>query len=158
MDKAKQKDYARRVAQANKTELVVLTYDIILEETGEAKALYNAGNIEEARYAMKRAQRFLGELMSVLDFRYSPAAQLLSLYEYVQRIFVKCDVSGECAGLENAERVIDGLRSAFDGIASEDKSGAVMENTQSVYAGLTYGKNSLNEMNLSDGSNRGFLA
>ena len=37
MDKNRQKDFARRISQANRTELVVVTYDIILEEIANAK-------------------------------------------------------------------------------------------------------------------------
>ena len=158
MDKSRQKDFARRIAQANKTELVVITYDIILEETDNAKAALAAGNTEEARAALKSAQKFLGELMSVLDYRYALSKRLLNLYEYVQRMLVSSDIAGEDRGLDGAKNVIAGLRRAFAEIAPGDESGAVMENSQNVYAGLTYGRGSLNEMNLSDGSNRGFLA
>ena len=158
MDKSKQRDFARRVSQANRTELVVITYDIILEELSEAGECLAAGDTEGYRKALKKAQRFLGEIMSALDFRYAPSRQLMSLYEYVQRILVASDVSGCDKGLESAERVLTGLRGSFEQIAAQDASGAVMENTQSVYAGLTYGRGSLNEMNLADGANRGFLA
>ena len=158
MDKSRQKDFARRIAQANKTELVVITYDIILEETDNAKAALAAGNTEEARAVLKSAQKFLGELMSVLDYRYALSKRLLNLYEYVQRMLVSSDIAGEDRGLDGAKNVIAGLRRAFAEIAPQDESGAVMENSQNVYAGLTYGRGSLNETNLSDGSNRGFLA
>lgn len=158
MDKEKQKDFARRISQANKTELVVITYDIILEEIETARNFRSAENLDEYRHAMKQAQRFLAELMSVLDFKYGLSLQLMSLYEYVQRILIKCDITAECSGLESAENVLKGLRSSFDKISSEDHSGSVMMNSQSVFAGLTYGKGSLNEYNPSEGSNRGFLA
>ncbi len=158
MDKNRQKDFARRISQANKTELVVVTYDIILEEIANAKKALEAGAAEDSRAALKSAQRFLGELMSVLDYKYSLARDLLSLYEFVQRKLVSSDIGGEDRGLDDAAKVISGLRESFAKIAPQDGSGAVMENSQNVYAGLTYGKGSLNEMNLSDGSNRGFLA
>lgn len=158
MEKNKQKDFARRIAQANKTELVVITYDIILTEIDEAEAYLKAGQTEEFRHAMKQAQRFLGELMSALDFRYSLSVRLLSLYEYVQRILVKCDIRAEIGELDSAAGVIGGLREGFLQIADKDTSGAVMANSQSVFAGLTYGRGTLNEYNPSDGANRGFLA
>ena len=48
------------------------------------------------------------------------------------------------------------LRDAYDEIVTADESAPVMSHTQSVVAGLTYGRNSLNE-NLTDaGSDRGF--
>ena len=158
MDKNRQKDFARRISQANKTELVVITYDIILEEIDNGRKAIANGSKEEGRTALKSAQKFLGELMSVLDYKYDVSKRLLNLYEYVQRVLVASDIAGEDRELEGARNVIAGLRKAFAEIAPADESGAVMENSQNVYAGLTYGRGSLNETNMSDGSNRGFLA
>ena len=158
MDKNRQRDYARRVSQANRTELVVVTYEIILEELALAQKALASGEKEEARNSIKSAQKFLAALMSALDHKYTIARNLMSLYEYVQRILVASDVGGEDRGIASAVRVIDGLRVGFEGIVDSDDSGSVMENSQDVYAGLTYGRLGHNEMNLSDGSNRGFLA
>ena len=48
------------------------------------------------------------------------------------------------------------LKESYEQIASQDTSAPVMENAQTIYAGLTYGKDSLN-VSLSDqGTNRGF--
>ena len=158
MDRSRQKDFARRISQANKTELVVITYDIILEEIDCGVKAFAQGGKEEGRAALKSAQKFLAELMSVLDYKYAISKRLLNLYEYVQRMLVASDIAGEDRGLDGAKNVISGLRKAYAEIAPRDESGAVMENSQNVYAGLTYGKGSLNEMNMSDSSNRGFLA
>lgn len=38
------------------------------------------------------------------------------------------------------------MKESFEEIAKQDTSGPVMENSQQVYAGLTYGKGSLNEV------------
>lgn len=157
MNKDKQKDFTRRIAGANRTELTVIVYDIILEELQDARAAFYFGDCEGYRSALKRAQRFLCELMSTLDFNYPVAVSLMRLYEYVQRILVKCDIAGITDNLESAENVINGLRKAFNTIAAEDNSGPVMYNTESVYAGLTYGKGNLSETNVS-ASSRGFLA
>ena len=39
--------------------------------------------------------------------------------------------------------VISKLLTAYRELAGQDESGPVMQNSQTVYAGLTYGKNSL---------------
>ena len=49
------------------------------------------------------------------------------------------------------------LHDSFEIISKQDTSGPVMGNTQTVYAGLTYGKTDLN-VSLSDPDNRGFFA
>ena len=158
MDKEKQKDFARRVTQANKTELVSITCDIIIENIECASGFLGKGNTSEYRTELKQAQNFLGELIRSLDFNYPIAADLLKIYGYVQKILVASDVSGENRGLEEIKDIMEKIGSAFSQIAPQDTSGCVMENTQQIYAGLTYSKDSLNEADLAAGTNRGFLA
>ena len=159
MNKEEQKDFARRITQANRTELLLVTYDILISQIREAKKQHGAGDIEEYRTSMKSAQRFLAELMSTLDFTYPISRDLMALYECVQRLLVRSDISGEPYKLDSALSVIEGLRKAFAGVAEQDDSEPLMENTQSVFAGLTYGKGTLNETDLDpNATNRGFLA
>ena len=148
MNKEKQKDFARRVSQANKTQLVAVTFDIIVEYMDEACKKLEVGDIAEYRT----------ELKSALDYTYPIAMELLRLYEYVQRVLVASDVSGTDKGLASARDVMAKLGASFTEISAQDESGAVMENTQQIVAGLTYGKGTLNEADMSAGSNRGFLA
>ena len=51
------------------------------------------------------------------------------------------------------------LGKSFAEIAKQDKSAPIMQNSQKVYAGLTYGKNSLNEVFFDKNqASRGFKA
>ena len=59
--------------------------------------------------------------------------------------------------LENAEIVLKPLGEAFSEVAKQDTSPSLMEHTQQLYAGLTYGKGTLNETLLS-GNSRGYKA
>ena len=53
--------------------------------------------------------------------------------------------------------MIKGLKESFEEVAKQDGSGPVMENTQQVYAGLTYGRDSLSEVTMyGNMANRGF--
>lgn len=159
MTKEKQISFARRVSQANKTELVVITYDIILENVDTAEKYLAEEKTEEFRSEMKQAQKFLAELMWALDYRYSISRNLLQLYSYVQRILIASEHSGADRGLDSVRRVVSGLKAAFEEISPQDDSGAVMENSQKIFAGLTYGRDSLTETDMSaNGTKRGFLA
>jgi len=151
------KDYARRISQANRTELTVIVYDITLQHLKDSVCAYDNGNIEEYRHSIKLAQRFLCELMSTLDLKIPLAVSLLRLYEFAQKIIVHCDIAGTTEDLDVATRILSRLRDSFSKISSQDTEGPVMENTEPVYAGLTYGKGKLNETEIPSG-NRGFLA
>ncbi len=157
MTQEQTKDYTRRISQANRTELTVIVYDITLQHLNDCVAAYEKKDIEGFRHSIKLAQRFLGELMSTLDLKIPLAISLLRLYEFAQRIIVHCDVAGTTENLEVAVRILSRLKDSFSQISSLDKEGPVMENTETVYAGLTYGKGTLNETELNSG-NRGFLA
>lgn len=158
MDKEKQKDFARRVSQANRTQLVAITYDIIMENIKSAYECLENGKTEEFRSELKSAQRFLAELMRSLDFKYPISVNLLRIYEYVKVILVSSEISGENRGLNSAESVLSKLGSVFHEISAQDTSEALMQNTQQIVAGLTYGKGTLNEADMTAGVNRGFLA
>ncbi|MBR4342154.1 MAG: flagellar protein FliS [Lachnospiraceae bacterium] len=158
MTSEKKKDFTRRISQANKTDLVVVTFDIIIENIDCASKCLEEGDVNGYRTELKSAQRFLGELMRSLDFKYPISKNLLSIYEYVQKKLIACDISGEDRGLDEARGILSRIGEAFSQIAGQDNSESVMENAQQIYAGLTYGKGTLNEADMGIGTNRGFLA
>ena len=151
--------YTYRVSQASPCELVVIMYDIILDDVKNARLAKAAGNEKKYQADLTHAVKFVNELMDALDFSQSISFRLMSLYIYVNKMLAKARVSGNCGSLSDAEMVIEKLRTGFDGIKSQDTSGPVMQNVQQVYAGLTYGKGTLNEtyLNVRD-YNRGFQA
>ena len=61
-------------------------------------------------------------------------------------------------GLLEAKKVMDELGDAFDQVAKKDSSAPIMQNTQYVRAGVTYGREALNESLMGNGTSRGFWA
>jgi flagellar protein FliS len=154
MDNETKKSYTARISQANKSQLVVIIYELILDSLASATLAFQEDRKDDAVEDLKKAQGFLQEMRGSLDFRYSISGNLASLYRYINEQLVRSIVRQKNVNLESCSRVIQGLMSSFEEVAKQDDSGPVMENTQQVYAGLTYGKSSLNEISL-DGS-RGF--
>ena len=151
--------YTLRVSQASPCELVVIMYDIILEDVKTAKLAKEAGNDKQYQADLNHAVKFLNELMSALDFSEPIAYRLMSLYIYVNKMLARARVSGQPDTLADVELVIEKLRVGFDGIKDQDTTGPVMQNVQQVYAGLTYGKGKLNESYYNPQDyNRGFNA
>lgn len=92
----------------------------------------------------------------LLNFEYEISMNLLQLYLYANRELIHADIRNNPQRLDEADKVIIGMHEAYEQIAKEDTSAPLMENAQTIYAGLTYGKNTLTE-NLSDqGVDRGF--
>lgn len=151
--------YTLRVSQASPCELVVIMYDIILDDVKNARAAKSAGNVQQYRTELTHAVKVVNELMEALDFSQPISFRLMSLYIYVNKMLVKARVSGKWDSLSDVELVIEKLRIGFDGIKAQDTTGPVMQNVQQVYAGLTYGKGTLNETYLNARDyNRGFQA
>lgn len=151
--------FAARITQASRSELIVILYEMTLDELGEAKKAYKLGDITAFDKELKRAQKFVGELMAVLDYTYSISYDLLSLYLYVSKRIVTAMIKQNPDTLESAESVMKKLLIGFEGVSKADQSGPMMQNTQQLYAGLTYGRGKLNETYVDANSrNRGFTA
>ena len=149
------KEYTARVAQANRTELVVIIYELLLDSVNEGKRAYASGDCAEGEKHIRKAQAYLQELMGSLNFKYDISSQLLRLYRYVNEQLIATIVRGEPVRLGSVCEVIKGLMESFAEVAKQDTSGPVMENSQQIYAGLTYGKGTLNEVSV-DGNASGF--
>ena len=152
MEKEKLNAYAARVSQANRSELVVIIYELMLGSLAEAKEALGREDFDTADVELKRAQGFLCELRGSLDFQFPVSYRLVSLYRYVNEQLVKSITRRKDVNLDSCERVLKGLKQSFEEIAKQDASGPVMENSQQVYAGLTYGKGSLNEVAIDPGN------
>lgn len=159
MTKERIKDYTLRVTQASPCELVIILYDIILDDIAAAKTSAEENDMAAYRKELTHAGKFLNELMGVLDFSVPLSYHLMSLYIYANKMLTKARVSGNAQSLADVTMIMEKLRAGFEGIKSQDTTGPVMQNVQQVYAGLTYGRGQLNEAFLNPQDyNRGFNA
>ncbi|MDK2807296.1 MAG: flagellar secretion chaperone FliS [Clostridiales bacterium] len=159
MEQEKLNAYSARVTQANKTELIVISYEILLDSLDSAKEALEHEKHHEFLKDMKRAQKILHELTGSLNYQFALSMELMSLYRFCGRCIVKAIYQKSALELLDIKKVITPLKEAFEALAKEDTSEAVMQNTQAIYAGLTYGKHALNEVfvNINE-ANRGFRA
>lgn len=140
------KEYSLRISQCTKTELVVITYDIILNYLESAKVCFKEKDVDNYRFNLKKAKQFVGNLSSNLDFKYKISFELMSLYMYINRTLVSASIRNDDVEIDECVKIISKLREAFYEVSKNDTSGKIMMNTQTVYAGLTYGPGSkLNE-------------
>ena len=134
------KIFTRRITSANKSEIIVIIYDIIEENLALAKKALAEGDRETYRNEIKQAISFVKELLVSLDMKYEVSKYLASLYIYVSRCLNFALVSGKKEEIKAAEKVLRKLGDSFREVAKTDESKPVMENTQRVYAGITYGR------------------
>lgn len=154
MEDSLKKDFQRRLSQCNKGELVVIMFDIVRVYLDDAKG---AEDYPEFKGNVQKAMRGLEELMGALDFSYELSKDLFRVYKAAQNRLALTIVQNRKEGIEEAERILMPVYTSFCQVAKQDGSAPIMGNTQQVYAGMTYGRNSLNE-NCTGEYNRGFLA
>ena len=137
--------YAMRVSQASKTELIVIMYEAAIQYIEDGTAALERQDAEQFRHDIRKAKAFVNELASALDMRYPVSLNLLRLYTYMTKVMVKADITLKTEELLRVKNMLVRLCGAFGQVSREDRSGPVMQNTQQVYAGLTYSRNALNE-------------
>ena len=157
MEDSKKLDFQRRLSQCNKGEMIVIMYDILIVYLKDAQLAYEEKNHEGYKEALKKAQNTLDMLMGALDFAYPISKDLFRLYMVCKNQLARAIYENRTDGILETQDIIGPLYEAFVAVAKEDTSAPLMRNTQQVYAGMTYGKTSLNETYQSE-TNRGFLA
>ena len=70
MEKERLQEYAARVTQANRSELVVIIYEATLASIEEGKNYLKQGEIEAARHEIERARSMITELMGIIFASY----------------------------------------------------------------------------------------
>lgn len=156
MTKELKQEYTLKITQANKTQLIAILYEMLLIYTGEAKEAHAGNDRVGFREGIRKARGCVNELLASLNFNYELAVNFLQLYLYINRELARAEVRNITEPLENTQKVVRQLHTAYEKLGEMDTSGPVMSNVQAVYAGLTYGKNSLTENLTDQGIDRGF--
>ncbi len=160
MDIELKHSFTRRVSQSNRTELIVLIYEIYFAYTAQALDELSKDRLlfDRAAYrtAVQKAAEALGSLMEALDMSYELSWKLRSIYDYCRRQIYKAKSVERAEYIEESDKLMTAMMKAFTEVAKQDDSKPLMQNAQTVYAGFTYGKGELNE-NYIQTENRGFF-
>lgn len=167
-DELKQ-EFTRRITKANKSDMIVILCDMFDIYVSDAKEVLdnfmgndirrNISREEKTTYknAIKYARNVLLELINSLNREYEIANNIYALYRYVERRLIEADIKYDKAALVHAANIMKKLNTAYEKVAEVDISPAIMQNTEEVYAGMTYGRSNINASYMTD-SNRGFFA
>jgi flagellar protein FliS len=148
--------FTMRITKANRTQLVVIVYDMFLVYIDDAKEAKKINDMHEFARNLDLARNCLADLRKNLNFEYELSKTLHSIYMYCDRQLAGDIFSGKTDNLKLVCDMIKKLRDAFEELSLTDKSEPLMENTQEVYVGLTYGKKELNETLVNPDLTRGF--
>ena len=157
MNAERKQEFTRRIAHSNRSELVIVMYDMLYVYMEDAQNAHVIGDYEAFKKSLRHADRVVAELAEALDFTYPLAGELYALYTYLRKSLMIGIVKNNTQGIEDAKRVLNPLHTAFQKVAEQDTSEPLMRNTQQVYAGITYGKENLKESFQEPDTSRGFF-
>lgn len=150
--------FTRRIANANKTEMMVILYDIALTYIEDAEKALENGDKKDFRLQVVRIKNTMRELMNSVNPSVEPGRTIMSIYIFCNGELTKAYGDCENTGLENVKKLMLIFRDTYAECAKLDRDESVMEHTEVVYTGLTYNKNSYSENVSAVDAGRGFLA
>ncbi|MCR4850697.1 MAG: flagellar protein FliS [Lachnospiraceae bacterium] len=155
MTKESKQEYTLRISNANRSELVVIVYEMLLDYIEESIDHLEKQEYDPFHESIRKAVNCIRELSDSINYEADTAGNLFSLNVYCIKELSAADIHRDKDRIDAAKKIIKKLYEASKEAAKIDDSSPVMNNSQSVYAGLTYGKESLT-VNLNDTQNRGF--
>ena len=150
--------FTRRITQANRTQLVVIVYEMLLVYLEDALHSYHEDNKGEFKENLRMARECIGQMRTSLNFEYALSRNLFAIYCFADRELAKDIYSYKTENLDVIQTIFTKLHDAYYVVSQKDDSAPLMDNIQTVYAGLTYTKSDLNEDFLNYDAKRGYLA
>ncbi len=150
--------FTRRITSANKTQLVVIVYEMLLVYLEDAKNAFHADDRKEFVTNLKMARECIGQMRTTLNFQYELSKNLFQLYCFADRELAADMYGYKLDNLDVVTMIFTKLHDAYYTISSQDDSEPLMSNIQTVYAGFTYGKTDLNENVVGYDAKRGYFA
>lgn len=148
--------FTRRITQANRTQLVVILYEIFLVYLEDAGKAHEAEDQQEFVRNLELARDCIGEMRASLNFEYALSKNLFAIYCFADRELANHIFGNKTENLDALNRIFTKLHDAFATVSEQDKTGPLMDNIQDVYAGFTYGKEDVNESLVNYDTERGY--
>lgn len=149
-------DFTLRISNANRSELVVIKFDMFDEYVESAVSALDSGDNALWKKEVKSCIGLIDSFKNTLDFKYDISDDLFLIYQYCVTLCYKALSLKDKDKLLEAKLIMDRLAKAFKVVAADDDSPALMWHSEQVVAGMTYGKSSLYEGTLGAETNRGF--
>ncbi|MBQ5485380.1 MAG: flagellar protein FliS, partial [Lachnospiraceae bacterium] len=123
--------FTRRIVESNRSELIVVLFDIFDCYVEEAQKAYEkgAGSVDVLD-SLRHACLVLEHLKDDLDFRSDRklCEGLFSIYDYCQRQIARSLYQNNTDGVTQARKLMSELRTSFVEVAKEDRSEPLLDN------------------------------
>ena len=140
--------YKMRISQAGIAEFTLVMLEMEMQWMQEAVSAYDKGNTEEFLDCVDKAQSTQMELMNVLNKENPVAVDMFSIFAYINKLLIQSKIKREPQELLRCSEMLGKFHQSLQAIAGSDTAGPVMEQSEKVYAGLTYGTHGLVESSM----------
>ena len=155
MKEALKREFQNRIVSAGRKELLLIHLEMILAEMKQAEEAMPEED-DRFRRSIRLTMEMIKKLAESLDFTYEISYVLLQAYQQVNADLVAARQKKDATALAHAKKMIEQLKEAFAELELPTDT-SVVKNGETLYAGLTYGKN--NQLKESvDYKKRGFQA
>lgn len=136
-------EYTLRISEANRTQMVEILYELLLEYISEAESDFENKAYDAFSADLEHAVAVVRELSASINTESKLSGTFFSLYIFISKELTLSGVKRNIDTLKRIRPMIEKLRDAYSELAKRDGSVSLMSNSEKVYAGLTYGKESL---------------
>ena len=143
MEQTKMMYYEDRILTASKGRLLLITFELMLEEMKDARRYLERNDFTRFKKSLDQGQKILGYLMETLDTRFDISKELIGVYFYINKQLAISKISRKVKGLNDAihilERMMDGFEEVVD---SQDDGQPLIESIGSPFIDtFVYGRN-----------------
>ena len=149
--------YKARIINGNRSELIVVLYDMMFTYMNDAREYYKNDNWDEVKSTLDHIEAILRRLQEDLNHQYDIAKELYTLYQFSLTELGKCRYKKSLTYMNGVERIMKNLYVGMKAMCDVDDSLPLMQGTEKVVTGITYGRTSLQDMNYG-ATSRGFYA
>lgn len=145
MTKEQIQEFTRRISQENHSGLILVLCDMEHVYIHDALAAFEQGDLDVYLKNAELAKQCMHELITCFSPQDKLGRQVISIFRFLYGKLVRSVVQRKPDELDRCASMVDNLRVGFEHLHTLDKEDPVMQNTHQVYAGLTYGKGTLQE-------------
>lgn len=145
MTKEQIQEFTRRISQENHSGLILVLCDMEHVYLNDALAAYEQGEQDVYQKNAELAKQCMHELITCFSPEDRLGRQVISILRFLYGKLVRSVVQKKPDELDRCAGMVDNLRVGFEHLHAIDNEASVMQNTHQVYAGLTYGKGTLQE-------------
>lgn len=137
--------YKMRISQAGIAEMTTIMLEMELQWMEDAVAAYEEKNLDEFVHCVDKAQAVQVELMNVMNRGNEVAEDVYSVFAYMNKQLIRSKIKRQPLEFDRLRAMLKKYHTSFQAIEKTDQGGPVMQQSEKVYAGLTYGAGGLVE-------------